>query len=387
MKLTFIHTGEKIKKDIEGNFYTDGSYSMKIWNRYLERFNDITLVMRQEKSLYTKEEALKKFNLVDSEKIRFVPVPNVTESMKTYFNFSQRRQKKITIRNAIDWSDIVIVRLPGVNWVIDYSKKQNKICMVEVVGCPFDTLWNHSLKGKMLAIPSAIKLKLAMRKASYSIYVTEKFLQKRYPTKGKSISVSDVNLEPIPIEKLEKKWASMRDTGELIIGTAGALNVPYKGQQYVIEAIAALKKTSNNRLIYVMAGTGDNTRLKNLAKSLNVEDSIIFAGSIPCEKMSEWYDSLDLYIQPSTVEGLPRAVLEAMGRGLPVIGSRVGGIPEVVDEIGLFQKADIKMLATTINKFDAMTRKQQSEINYKKSLEFTNEKLDQKRKDFYFALK
>ena len=57
---------------------------------------------------------------------------------------------------------------------------------------------------------------------------------------------------------------------------------------------------------------------------------MVFKGSIVHDEMFAWLDSLDVYIQPSLQEGLPRALIEAMSRGLPCYGTRTGGIPELL---------------------------------------------------------
>jgi glycosyltransferase involved in cell wall biosynthesis len=59
-------------------------------------------------------------------------------------------------------------------------------------------------------------------------------------------------------------------------------------------------------------------------------------------------DELDLYVIPSLGEGLPRALVEAMSRGLPAIGSRRGGIPELVDGRWLHRPGDDRGLARLV---------------------------------------
>lgn len=52
--------------------------------------------------------------------------------------------------------------------------------------------------------------------------------------------------------------------------------------------------------------------------------------------MFSWYKNLDVYVQPSKQEGLPRSVIEAMSVGCPALGSNVAGIPELLDNDCLF---------------------------------------------------
>ena len=61
--------------------------------------------------------------------------------------------------------------------------------------------------------------------------------------------------------------------------------------------------------------------------------------------MFEWLDDMDLYIQPSLQEGLPRAVVEAMSRGLPALGAHTGGIPELLGEDCIFPRKGVDAIA------------------------------------------
>ena len=385
MKLVFIHSGEKVKRDDEGNLYTDGSYNMRLWERYLKLFDQITLLMRLDENRYSKDEAIKKFNIISSNRINFIPIPNENASIITYFNPLLKKRIKEIINREIEKSDAVIVRLPGLDKVIDYSNKKGKPCLVEIVGCPFDSLWNHSLKGKIIAIPSYFKLKNAMKKAQYAIYVTNSFLQKRYPMRGKQIGCSDVQL-PLKHEEdnyFNKLIEESQKKDFFVLGTAAATNVKYKGQQYVIEAIYRLKKETGQRFIYQIAGNGDTSYLKSLVKKYDLGESVHFLGNIPHEKMSDWYRTLDIYIQPSKTEGLPRALVEAMSNGVACIGSNAGGIPELLDRDSIFRKERVNELKKLLLLFtDTELRLEKAKLCYQKSKMFESDILEQKRLDF-----
>lgn len=379
MKLVFVHYGEKIKRDINGNYYTDGSYNSAVWESYLSIFSDVTLVMRYDNTIYSQEEAEQRFNIIPSF-FTIHELPDQYASVKDFLDYRTKRKINQIIEQAIISTDAVIVRLHGANQAIDYATKYGKPCLVEVVGCPFDALWNYNLKGKLLAISQCLRMKAYVKKAPNVIYVTERFLQKRYPTNGKHIGCSDVKLSDIDSNNIKVKH---KNSGRFIIGTAAAIGVKYKGQQYVIKALGILKRMGFRNIEYQIAGHGDASYLENVAKKCNVTDQVRFMGSIPHDQISKWFKSLDLYIQPSNQEGLPRALIEAMSCALPCIGSNVGGIPELLDDAVIFKKKDVNVLASVIQKmFDLEFRKQQAQKNYKKSLEFEVAKLDKKRVDF-----
>ena len=117
----------------------------------------------------------------------------------------------------------------------------------------------------------------------------------------------------------------------------------------MIKALAALKK-QGIRMEYELAGSGDPSRLRTLAQRLGVEDQVHLLGSVPHDKIFAWLETIDLYLQPSKQEGLPRAVVEAMSCACPVAGARTGGIPELVDEEWIFRPGDVKDICRILQK-------------------------------------
>ena len=66
-------------------------------------------------------------------------------------------------------------------------------------------------------------------------------------------------------------------------------------------------------------------------------DQVIFVGGVPHQRVIELLDESDFYIQPSLTEAFGRSVVEALSRGCICIGSRVGGITELIDDDYLVQ--------------------------------------------------
>lgn len=72
-----------------------------------------------------------------------------------------------------------------------------------------------------------------------------------------------------------------------------------------------------------------------------VADRVVFKGQMKHQQVLEWIDSLDIYIQPSMQEGLPRALIEAMSRACPAIGSSTGGIPELLPSDAILKEGTL----------------------------------------------
>lgn len=103
--------------------------------------------------------------------------------------------------------------------------------------------------------------------------------------------------------------------------------------------------------------------------------------------MKQWLDQLDLYIQPSFTEGLPRALIEAMSRGLPALASDVGGIPELLDAEYMFSSFEEDIFADKILKFiqDENLRELCGNNNYIKAKDYDFFRLERNRREFWKA--
>jgi glycosyltransferase involved in cell wall biosynthesis len=109
----------------------------------------------------------------------------------------------------------------------------------------------------------------------------------------------------------------------------GRLN-PVKGVQYLIQAMKIVHdKMPDTRLILVGEGI-ERERLEVLSIQLGIQQYVQFIGEVPHEKVQTIMQRADIFVLPSLSEGFPNVLLEAMACGLPVIASRVGGIPDII---------------------------------------------------------
>jgi glycosyltransferase involved in cell wall biosynthesis len=89
-----------------------------------------------------------------------------------------------------------------------------------------------------------------------------------------------------------------------------------------------------------------------MARDLGVSQHVRFHGHVPAGKaVFDFLDSIDVFVMPSRVEALPRAMVEAMARGCPCIGSAVGGIPELLAPEALVAPSDERQLSAAIRRF------------------------------------
>ncbi|EMA15949.1 glycosyltransferase [Haloarcula amylolytica] len=84
--------------------------------------------------------------------------------------------------------------------------------------------------------------------------------------------------------------------------------------------------------LHVVGSGPSATQLKQLAAQLGITDAVTFHGFVPKgPDLWAYFDDADIFVLPSQTEGLPRVVAEAMARGLPVVTTAVGGLPELID--------------------------------------------------------
>lgn len=103
-----------------------------------------------------------------------------------------------------------------------------------------------------------------------------------------------------------------------------------KGLDYLLDAMSEL---ANDGVTLDIVGTGECAAdIHRSIRRLNLENSVRMVGYIPREQLHEHYNEADIFVLPSLSESFGQVLLEAMSCGLPIIASRVGGIPETVRE-------------------------------------------------------
>lgn len=136
----------------------------------------------------------------------------------------------------------------------------------------------------------------------------------------------------------------------LVVGFVGWL-WPVKGVNYLLEAMKTPMQ-NNPRMRLVFVGQGDEEpALRSMAAGAELDTRVHFLGWRP--DVHELLHSFDMLVLPSLNEGMGRVLVEAMAAGLPVIGTRVGGIPDLIkDEVNglLVPPADAVALERAISR-------------------------------------
>lgn len=357
-------------------------FPYSLWEqRYLPVFSEIEILGRE---AITQAENLDSLPVSSGPGLTFTSLPNLSSLANQLI---KRRYVQRILATKISTADLTIIRLPSELGYLaaQQAKRLGRPYVIEAVGCPFDALWNYgSLKAKLWAPIAKQRMRLALRQAPFVIYVTERFLQARYPTNGSAIACSNVTLDATASTPPAHVGVPLSNKPKITLGLIGYLGTDYKGADTAIQAIAQLQRPN---VVLELVGGGDHSRLKQLASKLRVQNQIRFLGQLPHEAVKDWLSTLDLYLQPSRTEGLPRALLEAMSLGLPAIGSTAGGIPELLPLSDLHPPSDSRRLTALIERaiLDDAWRLEASKRNLVTAQKYLFSTLNNRRQTFLKA--
>lgn len=366
---------------LKNTVFSGDSMPKTVWDNYLMNFDNVTVFGRKSNNLKDKKSVSS-----GNENVKFYLTQNYSSIINLFLNY-KKIKKELSV--LIIEADIVLVRLPSVLGVIAAFSafKLDKKVWVEIVGNANEAMSSHgSILGILIAPIFHKLMKYVVSKANYTSYVTENKLQKDYPHNKNCITVSISNVI-IKTVLEESQIDSLRFTSNnLKIALIGGFDARYKGQDILLKAIGLLPEHIKNNIQLYFVGAGDFKWVISLANELNLLSCIKFIGSKESgSPIFELLKEMSLYIQPSFTEGMPRALLEAMSMGCPIMGSIVGGIPDAVSKDLLHQKGDFKTIAKQIERlyFNREILKKESFRSIAVVRPYLKNNLDAKRKILY----
>jgi glycosyltransferase involved in cell wall biosynthesis len=200
--------------------------------------------------------------------------------------------------------------------------------VTRVPSSSFVTRWCYSRAGAIAAVSDSVARVMSAYAPRLSVRTIHDGLPELHANAGASMRLRD------------------EIGGELLVGQVGALVDRTKGQRVLLDA-ARLIAARNASVRFLLVGDGkDESALRGLASDL---PNVRFTGWV--DNVADYYGAMDVFAFPSRNEALGSAILEAMSFGLPVVASRVGGIPEIVRdgvEGFLFHENDSNALAERI---------------------------------------
>lgn len=344
MKLTAV-LEQRFDRTPDGLVWTPNAHDYTFWKRYLAVFDSVQVVAR----LNDVPSVTSAMVPVSGERVSFAAVPH-------FIGLGQYLRVQGQVRRAIGKAvrdpaaGAILLRTPGLVCNVAFASLGRRPFSAEVVGDSYDLyapgVSGHPLRA-MIRRTATQQLKAQCRRAGVVAYVTRQALQQRYPTQGQAFGLSDVNLPPEAYVGHGRRWHSGAYKAIMVCSLQGN----YKGVALALQALALLRERGLVLQLRIV-GEGDlQPEFEALTARLDLSDQVEFTGSVSggagVRAQLDWGD---LFLMPSLQEGLPRAMVEAMARGLPAVGSVIGGIPELIEPPELFSAGDVPAIAEAIER-------------------------------------
>ncbi len=391
----------------DGSYWTDSVFARPFWDRYLDVFERLRVVAR----VCPVEEPPPKAVRSDGENVEFWPVPY-------YLGPGQflRRSPQVysVMKQAIPDDAAVITRIGSLLAALAVPSLHSRQHPygVEVVGDPYEVYAPGGVQHPLRPFFRWWFTRVQKRQcwnAAGAAYVTQDALQRRYPCKMLQASVSDVEITESALVKTPRVFQAFSSGTDIpreadAIGArqamagarrtrlilVGSLDQYYKAPDIAIAALARLVQAGYNFELVIVGDGKYRSALQELAQDLGVSDRVSFRGMLPAgQAVRDELDAADLFVLPSRTEGLPRAMIEAMARGLPCIGSTAGGIPELLPPEDTVPPGDAGALAVKLAQVlrDPERMARMSERNLATAKEYLDDILRARRAAFYRHVK
>src|SRR5215207_3504639 len=211
------------------------------WHRYLDFAHRVTVTSRTRP--LPADRSLNELTLVSPPGVTYESIPSLSGPVA---RFANRRDAVRGLRSALRGADALVARLPSEigSLAIAVADRMQKPWAVEVVTCTWDALWNYGTwQGKVYAPYSWWRTRRLVRRASYAMYETQQFLQRRYPAGGKMVGCPIAELPAVEPSVLARRLETIAGwKPPLRIGLIGALSVGFKGIDTALEALRGVRE-------------------------------------------------------------------------------------------------------------------------------------------------
>lgn len=388
MNSLYYYTDARFARAGGSRFYFYSSLPRNFFDRYLSQWDRIYMVTR----IKPIEAPVLDGTPIADDRVAFIPLPDY---QNTFDYFAKMHTLKSILEPTVRAGGSVLLRVGSTlsHLVISSLSKIQKPFGLEVVGDPYDVFSPGAVRHPLRPIFRwwfSRQLRYQCQQACAVSYVTQKALQTRYPPSSKAFSTyySNVELNNDAYADKAKRYTSSKKSYKLIF--VGTLNQFYKAPDILIRAFQCCIKDGFDVSLDIVGDGQYRLKLESLLQLYNIKDRVHFLGRLPAgEAVRAELDKADLFVLPSRQEGLPRAMIEAMARGLPCIGSNVGGIPELLPPEDMVPPGDVQALASKIKEVirDPERMNRMAERNWKKAHEYHDDILRERRNAFYQYVK
>jgi glycosyltransferase involved in cell wall biosynthesis len=361
----------------------------RFWQRYLDVFDQVSIVAR----VRPVDEVAAEFTRLDGPGVSLHALPEYV-GPRQYAGI--RRALRQSAAAATTPDDAVLFRVgcsPLAAMVESVLDTRQQRYGVEVITDPHMVFAPGAIRHPLRPVFRTMftrQLQRQCSRAAAATYVTQSSLQQRYPPGAATFatSYSDVDLPPGAFVSSGRSGALLAKRSTIV--SIGSMAQVYKGFDVLIDAVA---RCAHRGVVVNAVLVGDGRyrpELEAQADRLGLRNQVSFTGQLAGgAAVRNQLDQADLFVLASRTEGLPRVMIEAQARGLPCIGTRVGGIPELLDNDSMVPPDDADALASRIMEFlrNPERRASESARNLDRSRAFGESGLQAHRVDFLNELR
>jgi glycosyltransferase involved in cell wall biosynthesis len=383
-----VYLDHRFTRTPDGACWTSTVHPYSFWKRYLSVFEDVSVVARVEDVTPGKELGTR----ADGERVSFVALAHFVGPWQY---LRRAATVRTAARTALGSSNAIILRVScHTSSLVDgYLRKHRRPFGVEAINDPWDMFGpgtQDTWLRPYLRWSFSRRMRLQCRDACAAAYVTRQALQRRYPPSSDAFVTSYADGE-LPASAFRiREWTADPANELPRVVTVAPLGHLNKGTDVLIAALSLSKANGFDFVLDVVGDGRCRTMLQRQTIEAGVQDRVSFAGNVPGpEAVQEFLDRADLFVLPSRHEGLPRAMIEAMARGLPCIGSDAGGIPELLAAEEIVPRNDAVALAGKIREIlsDRTRSSALSVQNYQKALQHRDDALQGRRIEFFRSVR
>lgn len=377
-----IGVDHRFTRTPDGRIWTEAMADYPFWARYLDVFDRVKIVARVNDVSDAPPEGLH----ADGPDVSVAALPY-------YVGPGQFVRRALSVRRAVQATisptDAVILRGESIMayFMEPVLRRTGQPYAVEVTGDPYDVFAPGSSRHPLRPFFRWWYPRLMRRQCKQAMaaaYVTTEALQRRYPCPRYSVGVSDVEMPP---EAFVAAPRPPRESGgPTTLITVGTQEQLYKAPDVLIDAVGICARDGLDLRLVLIGDGRYRPKLEARAAAQQLGERVHFLGQLAKGAVvRRQLDAADLFVLPSYQEGLPRALVEAMARGLPAIGSTVGGFPELLPAEDLVPPGDADALARMIRAVvtDPARMERMSMRNLRTAEAYRDGTLDDRRRAFY----
>lgn len=344
MKLLYISTYAFDKRD--GIFYGLPANAEPFFQKYLDVFEEIRVLGRRGAGFLNVDN----FVPITDKRIKVRMLP----SNRTPREFVNDGIVKKILREEISQAEAILIK-PSTRKGMMAEKiadELHKPYMIEMTGDVHNALSRHPDWKRRLYAPFLYhQIKYAMRNCKFGLYVSQDYLQNKYPINGETCGCSDVVIEPVSQEIIERRIQKIRTLHEkdrVNMALIGFYQGKMKGVDTAIRALSQLPDFFHLNILG--NGTQENRdKWIKYGEKYAVFNRIHFPAPLPSShEVLEWLDTQDFFVLPTLSEGLCRCVVEAISRGCPCFCTDITTMSELLPKDCLFQPKDDSKLASLV---------------------------------------